>query len=102
MDPVPPSQAALEEAKKPQVRGQRTRVSTAPGAQPSSNVVGLKQTAQHYLNINWGDTLRNFCLFLFFGWFGGRTITSRAILLLGAPLCFIVQARPVKLLSKEL
>jgi hypothetical protein len=41
-------------------------------------------------------------LFLFFGWFGGRTVTSRALLLLGAPLCFIVQARPVKLLYKEL
>ena len=53
-DPVPPAQAAAEEARKPQVRGQRTRMPaslTAGGLQPSSSVVGLKQTAQHFLNI---------------------------------------------------
>ena len=53
-DPIPPAQAAAEEARKPQVRGHRTRMPaslTAGGLQPSSSVVGLKQTAQHFLNI---------------------------------------------------
>lgn len=103
-DPIPPAQAAAELAQQPQVRGQRLRPAAAlvAGGVPSSSVVGLKQTAQHFLNINWGDTIRNFCLFLFFGWFGGRTVMSRAVLLLGAPLCFVVQARPVKLYFREL
>jgi hypothetical protein len=41
-------------------------------------------------------------LFLFFGHFGGRTPASRAILLLGAPAVFVLQARPVKLWMKQL
>ena len=52
-DPVPPAQAAAELSRKPQVRGQRTRpaAALAGGGVPSSSVIGLKQTAQHYLNI---------------------------------------------------
>lgn len=46
--------------------------------------------------------MRSFGLFLAFGYFGGRTVTSRALLYLGAPMCFIIQARPVKLLLKQL
>jgi len=57
-DPIPPAQKAAELAKKPQVRGYRTRPAAAAsagggggGVQASSSVIGLKQTAQHYLNI---------------------------------------------------
>jgi hypothetical protein len=39
---------------------------------------------------------------MFFGHFGGRNSRSRYLLLFGAPLCFLLQARPVKLLSKQL
>jgi hypothetical protein len=53
--------------------------------------------AQH-----WGETIRNCVLFLFFGYFGGRNSTSRQLMLLGAPLCFILQARPVKMYAKIL
>jgi hypothetical protein len=41
-------------------------------------------------------------LFLFFGYFGGRDSISRQLMLLGAPLCFILQARPVKMYAKIL
>lgn len=50
---------------------------------------------------NWPDTIRNFMLFLFFGLFGGRNSVSKNLLLLGAPLCFVLQARPVKILLKQ-
>lgn len=40
-------------------------------------------------------------LFIFFGLFGGRNSVSRNLLLLGAPLCFVLQARPVKILLKQ-
>jgi hypothetical protein len=41
-------------------------------------------------------------LLLFFGYFGGRNSMSRGLLLWGAPLSFLVQARPAKLLFKQL
>jgi hypothetical protein len=41
-------------------------------------------------------------LFLFFGYFGGRNSLSRYLMLWGAPLCFILQARPVKMWGKIL
>lgn len=40
-------------------------------------------------------------LFIFFGLFGGRNSISRNLLLLGAPLCFVLQARPVKIMLKQ-
>ena len=40
-------------------------------------------------------------LFIFFGLFGGRNSVSRNLFLLGAPLCFVLQARPVKILLKQ-
>jgi hypothetical protein len=49
-DPLPPAKALLEKSKEPEVKGLRTRVPTASGG-PSSSVVGLRQTVQHYLNI---------------------------------------------------
>jgi len=62
----------------------------------------VKRALQKNLNINWPDTIRNFLLFLFFGYFGGRNAMSRTIMLLGAPSCFIIQARPVKVAIKQL
>ena len=50
---------------------------------------------------NWPETIRNFLLFIFFGVFGGRSTTSRNLLLLGAPLTFFLQARPVKIWLKQ-
>jgi len=64
--------------------------------------MNVKRALQKNLNINWPDTLRNFLLFLFFGYFGGRNAMSRTIMLLGAPACFIIQARPVKVAIKQL
>lgn len=40
-------------------------------------------------------------LFIFFGLFGGRNSVSKNLLLLGAPLCFVLQARPVKIMLKQ-
>ena len=50
---------------------------------------------------NWPDTIRNVLLFLFFGLFGGRNALSRNIMLLGAPLSVILQARIVKRYLKQ-
>mmetsp|Transcript_32165 Transcript_32165/g.47514 ORF Transcript_32165/g.47514 Transcript_32165/m.47514 type:complete len:563 (+) Transcript_32165:159-1847(+) len=77
-------------------RGQRYRTSRG-GVRTN-----LKRTIQTNLNINWSDTIRNFVLFLFFGIFGGRNSVSRNLLILGAPLCFVLQARPMKLALKQL
>jgi hypothetical protein len=33
--------------------------------------------------------------------FGGRNTVSKNLLLLGAPLCFVLQARPVKIMLKQ-
>jgi hypothetical protein len=55
----------------------------------------------HPIPQNWPDTIRNVLLFLFFGLFGGRNALSRNILLLGAPLSVILQARIVKRYWKQ-
>uniref|UniRef100_A0A7S2S604 Uncharacterized protein n=1 Tax=Eucampia antarctica TaxID=49252 RepID=A0A7S2S604_9STRA len=62
----------------------------------------VKRALQKNLNINWPDTIRNFFLFLFFGYFGGRSVFSRSVMLLGAPMCFFLQLRPVKIMLKQL
>jgi len=62
----------------------------------------VRRSLQKNLNINWPTTIRNFFLFIFFGQFGGRDKISRTLMLLGAPLCFVVQARPVKIFIKQL
>ena len=80
-----------------QTRGQRVRHTAVRSVKSS-----LKREIQHVFNINWAESIRYFCLFLFFGYFGGRTATSRAILLLGAPSVFVLQARPVKLALKKI
>jgi hypothetical protein len=94
-------QAGLREI---QVRGQRIR-KHHPGLAGRGGG-GVKTTMrlsmQRNLNINWNDSIRYFCVFLFFGFFGGRTPSSKAILLLGAPAVFVLQARPVKLWLKQL
>jgi len=60
----------------------------------------LKTTLQTNLNVNWTDAIKNFVLFLFFGYFGGKNSFSRHLLLWGAPLSFALQARPVKMWLK--
>jgi len=60
----------------------------------------LKTTLQTNLNVNWGDAIKNFLLFLFFGYFNGKNSFSRHLLLWGAPLSFAFQARPVKMWFK--
>jgi hypothetical protein len=79
-----------------EIKGQRVRRVGVSGTKGS-----WKRVIQHNLNVDWSITIRHFLLFLFFGWFGGRTATSRAILLLGAPSVFLLQARPVKLLVRQ-
>jgi len=76
-------------------RGQRYRTSKG------GVITGMKKVIQTNLNVNWPDTIRNFLLFLFFGILGGHSTISRNLLLLGAPMCFILQARPVKILIKQ-
>ena len=95
-NPVPPSAQQQQSLTATQVRGDRIRRTAVAGVRTS-----IKQKVQHNLNIEWASSIRNFTLFLFFGWFGGRTPLSRAILLLGAPSVFVLQARPVKLWIKQ-
>ena len=64
--------------------------------------MNVKRMMQHNLNINWSDTIRNALLFLFFGYFGARDNLSRACMLCAAPLCFILQARPAKIVMKQI
>lgn len=94
-DPLPPTirqQIAVVE-----VKGQRVRRPGTTGGAKGS----WKRVLQHNLNVDWAVTIRHFLLFIFFGYFGGRTATSRAILLLGAPSVFLLQLRPVKLLLRQ-
>lgn len=93
-DPIAPSEQSSLQAT--QVRGQRVRQLAATSVRTS-----LKLQLQRQFNIDWASSIRSFCLFLFFGWFGGRTPTSRAILLLGAPAVFVLQARQVQLIIKQ-
>lgn len=100
-DTTPPHQKMQQSQTEIQVRGDRVRTLHAQAASGGVHT-SLRLTIQRNLNINWGDSIRYFCLFLFFGHFGGRTPASRAILLLGAPAVFVLQARPVKLYMKQL
>eukprot|EP00538_Stauroneis_constricta_P002217 CAMPEP_0119566340 /NCGR_PEP_ID=MMETSP1352-20130426/32758_1 /TAXON_ID=265584 /ORGANISM="Stauroneis constricta, Strain CCMP1120" /LENGTH=502 /DNA_ID=CAMNT_0007615427 /DNA_START=105 /DNA_END=1613 /DNA_ORIENTATION=+ len=77
-------------------RGQRYR----DGKGGASTTV--MKSVQRNLNINWSETIRNCMLLLFFGHFGGRNSWSRSLMLWGAPMCFLLQARPAKLLLKQL
>jgi hypothetical protein len=113
-----PAQSLLQTAKEPestttstptsammvQVKGERERrvnptASTGNALSVSSG--GWKSMLQHHFNVDWGATVRHVLLFLFFGWFGGRTATSRVILLLGAPSVVVLQARPVKMWLRQ-
>lgn len=64
--------------------------------------MNVKLILQKNLNLDWGDTIRNFVLFLFFGFVGARDPLSKLIMITAAPMCFILQARPVKLLLKQM
>jgi hypothetical protein len=101
---TPHAQKLLSEAESPaeqrkhaavataEVRGQRVRYTGISGLQGQT-----KRLVQHQFNIeDWPQTFKHCLLFLFFGWFGGRTTLSRTILLLGAPGIFLLQARSIK------
>jgi hypothetical protein len=104
-DKLPPHTKQMQQAglTEIQVRGQRIR-KHHPGLAGRGGGVKttMRLSMQRNLNINWNDSIRYFCVFLFFGFFGGRTPSSKAILLLGAPAVFVLQARPVKLWMKQL
>jgi hypothetical protein len=91
---VPPSK---QDTQKIEIKGRRVRRTGSVGVKGN-----WKRVIQQNMNVNWAVTIRHFLLFLFFGWFGGRTPTSRAILLLGAPSVFVLQARPVKFMIKQI
>ena len=93
---VPPSHKILNHQEK-DIRGQRVRHVAQGGVHTT-----LRRKIQRNLNINWAATLKHFMLFLFFGYFGGRSPTSRAILFLGAPSVILLQARVVKLILRQL
>lgn len=95
-DSVAPSLTHSPNLQERQVRGQRIRQAAQGGVRTT-----LRRKVQRNLNVNWPDTIRHFCLFLFFGYFGGRTPFSRAVLLLGAPSVFLLQARAVKMWIRQ-
>jgi len=49
---------------------------------------------------DWFGTIHKCLLFLSLGYFGGRNSFSKKLLLFGAPMTFVVQYRPVKLMIK--
>jgi len=75
-------------------RGQRYR-STKGGVSRQ-----LKTIIQTNMNVDWDSAIKNFLMFLFLGYFGGKNSFSRLLLLWGAPLSFALQARPVKIYFK--
>ena len=64
--------------------------------------MNVKRVVQYNLNIDWADTIRNSLLFLFFGFLGAKDPISRMLMMGAAPMCFIIQARPVKIVLKQL
>ena len=59
-----------------------------------------KTMVQTHLNVDWFETIKTFVLFLFFGYFGGKTFLSRALLILAAPLSILIQTRLLKVWIK--
>jgi hypothetical protein len=92
---IPPSHKTMNLQER-EIRGQRIRQVAQGGVKTT-----LRRKIQRNFNVNWADTIRTICLFLFFGYFGGRSPTSRAILLLGAPSVVFLQARPVKIWLRQ-
>merc|ERR1712176_164957 len=77
-------------------RGQRVRNNKG------GVITGYKQAIQTNMNINWPETIWRFTLFLFFGILGGHSNFARTLLIMGAPACFFLQARPTKILLKQI
>jgi len=71
--------------------------STSGGA-----TTNVKVLVQRNLNVDWPDTIRNTLLLLFFGCFGASSPLSQMFLLTAAPLCILLQVRPVKVILKQL
>jgi hypothetical protein len=81
-----------------EIRGDRVRHIGISGIR--GNYIRL---LQRELNIeDWNRAMKHCLLFLFFGYFGGRTTLSRTILLLGAPLMILIQTRFMKLYLRQL
>jgi hypothetical protein len=81
-----------------EIRGDRVRHVGISGIR--GNYIRL---LQRELNIeDWNRAMKHCLLFLFFGYFGGRTTLSRTILLLGAPLMILIQTRFMKLYLRQL
>jgi hypothetical protein len=98
--------SSTDSAMSVEIKGERKRrvsptTTSSTGGALSVSGGGWKSMLQHHFNVDWGATVRHVLLFLFFGWFGGRTATSRAILLLGAPSVIVLQARPVKMWLRQ-
>jgi DUF2407 ubiquitin-like domain len=80
-----------------EIRGDRVRHIGISGIRGS-----YIRLLQHELNIeDWYRAMKHCLLFLFFGYFGGRTTVSRTILLLGAPLMILIQTRFMKLYIRQ-
>merc|ERR1712194_455795 len=62
----------------------------------------IKTIIQTNMNVDWENTISLCLLFLFLGYFGGKKSFSRHLLYLGAPLSFVLQSRPWKILFKTL
>ena len=81
-----------------EIRGERVRHLGISGIRGN-----VRRVIQHQFNIeNWNTALKHCLLFLFFGYFGGRTNVSRTILFMGAPVMILLQARFVKLYLRQL
>jgi hypothetical protein len=77
----------------PQWKGQRRR-----SGRVASDTI--KASVQKQLNVDWMETTKTFLLLLFFGYFGGKTLTSRLLLILAAPLSVLIQTRALKVWIK--
>jgi hypothetical protein len=79
-------------------RRRRKGISSTSGGATTN----VKVLVQRNLNVDWPDTIRNTLLLLFFGCFGASSPLSQMFLLTAAPLCILLQVRPVKVILKQL
>ena len=92
-EPLPPNQQAKHGV---EIRGNRQRDIAGGGA-------NLKRNFQRNFNVeDWQTTIKHMLLFLFFGWFGGRTALSRNLLFAGAPAMIVLNFRGVKFFLRTL
>jgi hypothetical protein len=90
-DSIPPSKN-VHTSQVDEILGQRVRRISPAGVSSS-----MRLAIQRNFNVDWAEVIKHVVLFLFFGYFGGRTPMSRALLYLGAPSVILLRARPVKI-----